>query len=290
MVSNDEAPVTDTEVHYLQSEQVGDEFKIVIGHCGSSESASRPVLFLGDPSLLFGTAVEMIRLLHFYERLPAHLVVGIGYRVANLDVVGDLRCRDFTPTVDSIRYPNDDPAMMGGAARFLAFIRDDLKPWVRERYGVDPDDSTFFGDSLGGLFGTYVLLSEPATFRRYGIGSPTYSWDNEMMFGHEAEFARTHDDLAANVFVSVGANETPEGGKRLQEQLPPEAKAKAEAEAAADPPSDYVANCDRMVTLLRGRAYPSLDIGFEVLPGEYHETAPALNLSRSLRYLFGTPR
>ena len=31
-------------------------------------------------------------------------------------------------------------------------------------------------------------------------------------------------------------------------------------------------------------------IGHEVLAGEYHETAPPLNLSRSLRYLFDAPR
>jgi hypothetical protein len=72
----------------------------------------------------------------------------------------------------------------------------------------------FFGDSLGGLFATHVLLSEPATFRRYSIGSAA----------------------------------------------------------------------------LRGRGYPNLDLGLEVLPGEYHETAPPLNLSRSLRYLFDAPR
>ena len=53
--------------------------------------------------------------------------------------------------------------MMGGADRFIAFLHDELKPWLRERFAVDPDDSMFFGDSLGGLFATYVLLSEPAS-------------------------------------------------------------------------------------------------------------------------------
>jgi predicted alpha/beta superfamily hydrolase len=61
----------------------------------------------------------------------------------------------------------------------LAFLRDELKPWLQERYGADPDDSMFFGDSLGGLFATYVLLNEPTTFRRYGIGGPALDWDND---------------------------------------------------------------------------------------------------------------
>jgi hypothetical protein len=50
-----------------------------------------------------------------------------------------------------------------------------------------------------------------------------------------------------------------------------------------------VADCERMVAALSGLGYPSLDIGCEVPPGEYHETAPPLNLSRALRYLFDAP-
>ena len=49
--------------------------------------------------------------------------------------------------------------MPGGADRFLAFLTDELKPWVQERYAVTFNDSMFFGDSRGGLFATYVLLT-----------------------------------------------------------------------------------------------------------------------------------
>jgi predicted alpha/beta superfamily hydrolase len=294
MIGNDESALSDTEVHYLRSAHVRDEFKILIGHCGSSESDPPPVLFLGDPSFQFGTAVEMIRLLSVADHLPALLVVGVGYRSTTITEILDLRCRDFTPTVGSSdlgdTWDSSDTAMAGGAGRFLAFIRDELKPWVRDRYGVDPDDSAFFGDSLGGLFATYVLLSEPATFRGYGIGSPWLLWDNEVTFVQEAEYARAHNDLAAKVFFSVGALENAEGRKRFCEQLSADKQAKAKAEDEAFAPPDVVADTERMAALLRGRAYPSLEIECEVLPGEYHETAPPLNLSRSLRYLFDAPR
>ena len=72
VIDNDLSPLTDTEVHYLASEHVGDEFKIVIGHCGSSEGAAR-VVFMGDAWANFGTAVETIRLLQFEEDVPALL-------------------------------------------------------------------------------------------------------------------------------------------------------------------------------------------------------------------------
>jgi hypothetical protein len=50
-----------------------------------------------------------------------------------------------------------------------------------------------------------------------------------------------------------------------------------------------VADTERMVALLRGRAYPGLEVDCQVLSGEFHSTAYPLNLSRSLRYLFDGP-
>jgi uncharacterized protein len=289
VIDNDVSPLPDTEVHYLRSEHVGDEFKILVGHCGPPGSAPPQVLFMGDPWGNFGTAVEIIRLLHGAGDLPPLLVVAVGYRVAKIEDNYPLRARDFTPTVD-LTHTWLGPGMMGGAGRFLAFLRDELKPWVRERYFVDPDDSAFFGYSFGGLFATYVLLNEPATFRRYGIGSPSLDWDKGLMFDHEAAYARTHDDLSAKVFFSVGAYENTEGERRWRAQLPADRRSRAEEEAATLPPFDMVADAERMVASLRGRGYPSLQIEYEVLPGEYHQTGPPLSLSRSLRYVFGAPR
>jgi hypothetical protein len=45
-----------------------------------------------------------------------------------------------------------------------------------------------------------------------------------------------------------------------------------------------------MSKLLLARNYPGLHLECEVLPGEYHQTAPPVNLSRSLRFLFDAPR
>jgi predicted alpha/beta superfamily hydrolase len=282
MISNDESPLTETEVHYLRSENVGEEFKILIGHCGASGSTPPPVLFVSDANMQFGTAVDIVRLLHLMDYLPPLLVVGIGYRVATSKETLDLRARDLTPTVDpSIDYLA--PAMMGGAGRFLAFIREELQPWTRERYGVETDDSAYFGDSFGGLFGTYVLFNEPSTFRRYGLGSPSLRYDNGVMFEHEAEYARGHDDLPAKVYFSVGEYENTQGDKRRAARIP--------ADDGAEPYIwDLVAEVERMASTLRGRQYASLAIECEVLPGEYHPTAPPINLSRSLRYLFDGPR
>src|SRR5262245_32076213 len=285
---DDAVPETDTEVHHLRSEHVGDEFKILVAHAGVSESTPPAVAIVTDPFVWFGTAVDIVRTLNSDNQLPPLLLVGVGYREMTLRQWLRDRRRDFTPTVDLTEHP--DPTTMGGASRFLSFLRDELKPWVTDSYEVDPDDFTLLGGSDGGLFVTYALLSDPTTFPRYGIGSPYFAYDDEFIFKHEEAYAQAHDDLPARVFFSAGAYETPEGAERFREWF-------RRRYGNADALDDEVVHLDsildltdRMVERLRGRGYPSLEIEYEVLESEYHATAPPLNLSRSFRFLFDASR
>jgi predicted alpha/beta superfamily hydrolase len=126
--TNDDSPLTDTELHYLRSEHVYDAFKVVIGHGGSPDSGALPVLYFGDIAWNFGMAVDITRLLRF-AHMPDILVVGVGSRTADDDENERLRGRDFTPSVDPASA-GTDPEMTGGADRFLAFLRDELRPWA----------------------------------------------------------------------------------------------------------------------------------------------------------------
>ena len=284
--SDDGSPLSGTEVHYLRSKHVLDEFKIFVGHCGGSECSAPMVLYVTDANGLFASAVDIVRLMQLSAHLPPILVVGIGYRLrALVDTVG-VRTRDYTPTSDPlVARISPGVTVMGGAERFLAFIREELQPWVRSRYRVDHEGSAYFGHSLGGLFGTYVLLTEPATFRRYGIGSPSLWWDDYMMFDYEATYAETHEDLSAKLFFSVGAFEDHDGRQREASRLPADERAKAGLRYV-----DMVADTERMAASLRTRQYPNLDVASVVLPDEFHITVPHVNLSRSLRFLFDAPQ
>ena len=73
--------------------------------------------------------------MHVSAHLPPLLLVGIGYRMGALADTVAVRTMGFTPTVDprfSRLFPGQ--AMMGAAPRFLAFIPDELQPWVQDRY------------------------------------------------------------------------------------------------------------------------------------------------------------
>jgi len=285
--ADDRSPLAGTEVHLLPSDHVGEVFKIFVGHCGTVAPAGPPppVLYVTDANGLFGSAVDIVRFLQLSDHLPPLVVVGIGYPMGALEETVIVRTRDLTPTVDPgfVRiFPGQ--TLMGGADRFLAFIVDELQPWVQGRYRVDADDSAYFGHSQGGLFGTWVLLTRPSTFRRYGIGSPSLWWDDDMMFGYEAAYAAAHRDLPAKVFFSVGAFEDFDGRQREVVRLSPDERA-----AAAIRPIDMVADTERMVAALHSRGHPSLELDSAVLAGEFHVTVPQLNLSRSLRFLFDAP-
>jgi predicted alpha/beta superfamily hydrolase len=288
-VDNDQSALADTEVHYLWSARAEGEFKIFVGHCGTlagAPAASPAVLYLTDANGYFGLAVDLIRSMQLSRHLPPMLVVGIGYRAGAIAETIPVRTRDLTPTPDPAfaRLFPSQPAM-GGAAATLAFITDELMPWVAANYGADPARASYFGHSFGGLFGTYVLLREPAVFRSYIIASPSLWWHHGAIFTLEESYAQAHHDLAATVYFGIGADETHEGRLREAQNMPPDQRAKTGARYI-----DMVDDMARMARQLQQRRYPGLNLRSETFPGEFHITVPPLVLSRGLRYAFDAPQ
>ncbi|MDO3384544.1 alpha/beta hydrolase-fold protein [Gilvimarinus sp. SDUM040013] len=86
--------------------------------------------------------------------------------------------------VHASRFPDytfkksDDPEIQakyqpGKASRHLTFIRNNVIPRVEEIYRAENNNRTYFGYSTGGLFGFYILLTQPDTFNNYLLGSPS---------------------------------------------------------------------------------------------------------------------
>ncbi len=240
-----------------------------------------------DAFFNFGTALETVRLLALAEHIRPLLVVGVGYRPVTVAETTRLRQRDFSPVAEP-RAPGD-PAMMRGADPFAAFLEEELKPWILDRFDVARDDFGVFGFSLGGLFATHLLLTRPSAFQRYGIGSPSYWYGPKVIFATEEGYAKAHDDLPARVYVSIGEYENPAGDERHREQMTPEAREASLRAEAEFPMEDEVGYARDLVDRLRSRGYPNLDITFEVLQGEYHPTAPPRSISRAVRHLYDAP-
>lgn len=146
--------------------------------------------------------------------LPNAIVVVISWQKdATDDFDGDerphiSRFRDYTV------LPASDPEVQakynaGQARNHLTFIRNDVIKHVEANYRADPAERIYFGFSLGGAFGAYILFDEPDTFKHYVLGSPAFNTAS-LNFVQDLAARREADGtpISANVYVSVGEKET----------------------------------------------------------------------------------
>ncbi len=141
------------------------------------------------------------------------ILVGISWQK---DLTGDLaefgahasRFRDY-----SIQPSSNAEAQakykLGQAENHLNFIRNDVIKYVENTYRTDPDSRTYFGYSLSGEFGAYILLTQPDTFDNYVIGSPSIRNEVDYLAELYANIraAESYKGFNANVFVAYGSLE-----------------------------------------------------------------------------------
>ncbi|HEY9164592.1 MAG TPA: alpha/beta hydrolase-fold protein [Candidatus Kryptonia bacterium] len=252
--------IPETEVRYLRSSIVGDTFEISIALPNNyySKDTTYPVLYMTDANMCFPLTVQSARVMEQpgMEELPDIIIVGIGYR--SLAQWGRLRFRDLTPT----RIP--EYSLSGGAPLFFRFIKEELIPFIKKNYKVS-NDAAYEGYSYGGEFGLYVLFNEPELFHRYIIGSPWLPHDNFVMLKYESDYASTHRDLSAIVFMSVGELEETAGTVTEIGQV-----------------SDMKLLSERLLQ----RHYPSFMLETKVFEGETHLSAGPATISRGLRVIY----
>ncbi|MGA8371390.1 MAG: hypothetical protein WB765_14770 [Acidimicrobiales bacterium] len=82
MIDHDQLPLADVEIHYLDSEDMRDEFKIVVGHRSGLTDEPPTVLNLTDANGMFCGVVESIRFMQLSNHQPPMTVVGIGSRAS----------------------------------------------------------------------------------------------------------------------------------------------------------------------------------------------------------------
>ncbi len=114
--------------------------------------------------------------------VPPAIIVGIPNRYIDK---ANQRDRDFLPVRVS------EPAISGGAGNFLSFIKDELIPYVNNKYPTNGTNS-IYGHSYGGVFVLYALLSEPQLFEIYYATDPPFRWNDDYLMKMTGEkIART---------------------------------------------------------------------------------------------------
>lgn len=167
------------------------------------------------PVIYFTDAVWHIELLSASTEflLKDAILVGISWQK---DIKEDLksevgehvsRFRDYS-TRKTNNKEIQEKYQLGQAGNHLSFIRDGVIKHVENNYRTDPDSRTYFGYSLGGEFGAYILLAQPDTFKNYILGSPSLNSDGDIAYFSELGSASKGKPLNANVFVSYGTLES----------------------------------------------------------------------------------
>lgn len=189
-----------------------------------------PVLYLLDGNAVFGTAVEAVRIQSQRTEktnVQPAIVVGIGYEIA--DAFSSRRFYDYTmdpPEIDiSSRWKKHPPPQHGGADHFLAFIEEDLKPFLFRRYNINQQRQTIFGHSLGGLFVLHTLFTKNHAFQNYIAGSPSIHWNKTRLSKEKKAFLKNDQQRSLSLLIAVGELEAnhstnmSENARQLAEEL-----------------------------------------------------------------------
>lgn len=262
------------EKHLIKSKSIDQTYEIHVMLPVSKKDGSEsfPVLYMTDANAGIPIS-QMTRNMQVAGEIPRFIVVGIGYPVDTVFNSLYLRERDLTPTqMERPLYNLPIEGIVkvkkgkksGGAAEFLRFIRTQLKPFIDERYNTVPNDTGYFGHSLGGLFGLYVLFHEPEAFNRYIIGSPAIWWDNEIIFSYARKFLEAYDSLDAAVYMAVGG---------MEERIRPKTR--------------WVSNVNRLDAVLQSKTIEGFSLETEVFPEEAHISVFSMLHSRGLRAVYG---
>lgn len=265
----------DTQVHAMHSQETGADYQLLIATPPNYQTSGKkyPVVYMLDADYSFALTRNVVR--HFVERgkLPEMILVAIAYPGAadDMEIYRRNRKRDYTPSLTPISTATPAPAteaQQGGAVRFRNFIADEVMAYVANKFPVSAD-RTFIGHSYGGLFGAYVLLTEPELFTRYVLISPSLWWDNRMIFRLEqkAGSRAIAGNTERHVFLAIGALETrDEMGAPMVDQL------------------------KQFYGELRARREPGLQIDMRVYPDESHASIFPSAVTGGLLAVFPPPQ
>ncbi|MFC1726637.1 alpha/beta hydrolase [candidate division KSB1 bacterium] len=234
----------------LRSEILGEDRPLYVRLPDKYENVTDryPVLIVLDGNLLMHSAVNsptFNSIIHSLVRsgeIPDLIVIGI----LNTD-----RRRDFTPT--KIKRHRSG----GGADKFIKFLKEELIPYVENTYRTG-GKKILFGHSLGGLLTTYTFLTVPETFDAYIASSPSFTWDDRIIF-KTAENTFQKPFLIKKTFLFyVGSNDM----------------------------QDYPEASQRFAEMLEQKAPQKLKWEFKLYENEDHMTMPPISFKNGLSKIF----
>jgi len=220
-----------------------------------NDDKTYPVIYLTDAWYSFQIVSGATRYPMNARKMKEAIIVGISY--AKGSKRDSSRVRDYTPSLNKTWKQET-----GGAQQHMDFIEGSVIKYMENNYRTDPSNSTFIGNSLGGLFGTYILLTKPALFKNYILGSPSYWFDNKFIF--QLEKRAKIENINANVFISIGERES----KTLESNY------------------EMVKDAETLYTKMLAWQQPKLKLKILIIPEANHQTAFPTTAIQGLHWIY----
>lgn len=234
----------------------------------ASGDRRHPVIVTLDADYSFPIVANHLE--HLADRMnqaPEAIVVSVAYPgvYPDHDRYRAERTRDYTPVFwPDGGYGPKFQAASGGGPKFLRMLAEEALPLIDRLFQTDPDDRTLVGHSYGGLFGAWVLQTQPQLFNRYLLVSPSLWYADRMMLTADTVLSASIT-RKTRVYLGVGSwEEQPERGGYMVSQL-----------------EQYAAR----LTALKN---PDLIVKHRVFEDETHASIFPACFSTGIRHLFQT--
>jgi predicted alpha/beta superfamily hydrolase len=219
-----------------------------------SSDARYPVIYVLDADYSFAIAHNVVEHMAERDHLRWAIVVGIAY--AGEPQYRVHRTRDYTPTHTlnipaGVGHQQAWQKHSGGGPKFRDFLRRELVPLIDRSYRTS-GERVLVGHSYGGLFATWLMLTEPDLFNGYVIVSPSLWYDERLMFS-----------------IARGAKRVPRGRAYL----------------SAGALENSIMGSDVKALGARLTAIGGVDVRSEVLADETHNSIFPSAFSRGIRFV-----
>lgn len=181
--------------YQMQSKHLGEsrEFYISLPESYQQKpNASYPVMYLLDGGQNMMHAVASAQMLALWRGIPELIIVAIPSKN---------RGRDFTPS----NVPSYS-AQSGGGAKFMAFIKQEIAPYIEQQYRTHPF-RILQGHSLGGLFAANELMQQSDFFGSFIIIAPSLWWNDFEMIKVAKTYFKSNTGLNKSVHFSIGEHD-----------------------------------------------------------------------------------
>lgn len=220
----------------------------------SNKEQRYPVIYLTDAWYSFQVTSGATRFPMNSGVMEEAIIVGISYSKGSRG--SSSRVRDYTPSKAA-----SWKLETGGAEAHAKFIRDTVFLYIDGNYRTKAAERTFVGNSLGGLFGAYILFEHPDMFSSYILGSPSVWFDDN----HILSSPMTKPNKSIKVYLAVGGLEMPEFGEREQ----------------------MVTGATQLVEKINAQSNKNIDLKFHIIQGARHATAFPTTLIQGLDWIYG---